>query len=140
MSVQNEVVTLEFTRDQALVVEQACELLARLRIGQFNRITEMMLKPNADTDLRDYCFRRDRANDALALASRLIYGETSYGAPDCQKDELYQRAWNIFSVLRYTRSWHDNPNGGFSVCYDKPMSFIDERLPKCGITKEDATV
>ena len=52
----NERVTLTLTREHARVVERACELFARLNIGQFNIVTEMLMDFRHGMD--DYCWRR----------------------------------------------------------------------------------
>ena len=56
---------LTLTPEQEYIVEQALELLARLHIGQFERIAELLCDPR-DTD---YCQRRDLARDLLRLAA-----------------------------------------------------------------------
>lgn len=62
---------LELTRKQAEAVKDACELYARLKIGQFERITEMLLDVQ---NAKDYCERRDLANDALKVATNHFTG------------------------------------------------------------------
>lgn len=126
---------LTLTPEQAAVVQMACEMLARMEIGQFNIISEQLLDVSA-MDIDEYCFRRDMANKALELSACLIYGQNSYGKPDISiKSDLHHRAWNVYQVLRYTRSWHENPKGGFTVNYDKPMNLTNEPLPKCKIER-----
>lgn len=127
---KKEQYTLTLSREQAIIVESACELYARLKIGQFNRITEMMLDIK---NVEDYCFRRDIADGILKTAACVIFGMNQYGLPDVTKDIPHNRAWDVYQVLRYTRSWHENPKGGWTVNYDKPMSLIGEPLPKCEI-------
>lgn len=133
MKNQGEKYILELTPEQARVVESACELYARLRIGQFERITEMLLNVR---DAEDYCFRRDIANGVLKASACAIFGINAWGQPDAKSDELHHRAWDVYQVLRYTRSWHENPKGGWTVNYDKPMSLIGEAVPKCCIEME----
>lgn len=128
----DEKFVLTLTREQASIVEDACELYARLKIGQFNRITEMMLRVSAS---EDYCFRREIANNILKSAACIIFGMNAYGMPDCKQDTEHHRAWDVYQVLRYTRSWHDHPEGGFTVNFDKPMTFIGEPLPECEIVE-----
>lgn len=134
-----EKVIIELSREQAMVVERACELFARLKIGQFNHITEQMMEydPGRKEDfLKGWCSRRDMANDILRCAANVIYGQNAYGYPDILKDVYHHRAWDVYQVLRYTRCWHDNPEGNkWSVCYDTPMSLIDEPLPNCEIVE-----
>ena len=52
---KQERVIVEMTREQARIVERACELLARLRLGQFEYIIEACL----DYGSENYCKRRD---------------------------------------------------------------------------------
>ena len=129
---------LTLTPDQEYIIEMACELFARLKLGQFFRITEMLLPLSAmNTD--DYCRRRDDANDALNLAACLIYGRNGYNTPDAMKDEYWYRAWGVYEVLRYTRSWHDFPEGGITVNFDRPISYDGQPLPTCRVTAQEET-
>lgn len=121
---------LTLTRDQAEVVKNALELFARLKIGQFNRITEMMLNVR---DVDDLCKRRDEADRLLKSAACFIYGRNPYGQPDAKQDDLYHRAWSVYEIIRYTMAWYDNPDGGFGCCYDEPMPYGDEPRPECGV-------
>lgn len=112
------------------MVQDACELFARLKIGQFNRITEHLL----DLSLNDYCERRDNANDLLRLASCLIFGRNAYGSPDLKtQDELHYRAWDIHTVLRHAMWEHDNPDpakrNNWCVFADTPYPHTSEPLP-----------
>lgn len=133
----NERVTLTLTREQALTVEKACELLARLNIGQFKTVTEMLLDFRRGVD--DYCHRRDMANDLLDLAAITIFGRGAYGQPDIKEKSVeHERAWLVYATLRHARSWHDHPEGGYTVNFDKPLP-TGEYTPKCEITKEENT-
>ena len=129
---KKERVILEMTREQADIVERACELLARLRLGQLEHITEACL----DLGSTEYFRRRDYVNPFFEAAAKVIYGVTAYGYPDCKKDEVFHRAWSVYEILRYTRCWHDHPEGcSWSVCFDPPINTLPnaEPLPKCEI-------
>ena len=65
MHSREERVTLTMNREQARVVERACELLACLNVGQFNIITEMLMDSRRGMD--DYCWRRDMAKEEKGL-------------------------------------------------------------------------
>ena len=67
---KKERVVLEMTREQAQIVERACELLARLHLGQFEHIIEACL----DFGSEDYCKRRDYVRPFLEAAAKVIYG------------------------------------------------------------------
>lgn len=130
-----ERVVLEMTREQAQIVERACELLARLRLGQLEHITEACL----DYGSTQYFKRRDYVNPFLEAAAKVIFGVTTYGYPDCKEDDVFQRAWSVYEVLRYTRCWHDHPEGGsWSVCFHQPLNRLPagEPLPKCEIMSQ----
>lgn len=124
---------LTLTRDQAIATMDALELYARLRIGQFNRITELLLDvQNAD----DYCKRREIANDLLNIVACVIFGKNAYGHPDCKKDKLHSRMWNIYAALRYKMAWHDHPEGGWTVNFDEPFPWDGEAVPDCKVAIE----
>lgn len=129
----NYVLTL--SDDQANIVKDACELYARLGLGQFNRITEMFL--DRAPLVEDYTKRRDEANSLLKQAAVAIYGEDDRGfvAPPRSVDR--ERAWNVYQVIRHAQAWHEHPEGGRTVNFDEPFSLIDELLPKCRIENDD---
>ncbi len=130
----NERVTLTVTREQAMVMERALELYARMHIGQTEDIPFMMM----DLRLEDFPRRRSLANDAFQLGMKIMHGENCYGRVDIpEKNEEHRRAWLLYATLRHTRSWHDEPEGNsWSVCFDPPMPEIDwDCMPKCEITE-----
>ena len=136
MKKKEERVILEMTREQANIVEKACELLARLHIGQFDMIIDACIM---DYKSVDYCKHRDLAKPILDEAAKAVYGVNIYGRPNVRRDDVHLRAWSVYQTLRYTRSWHDHPEGNpYSVCFDPPMAVLDEPLPKCQIVKKDA--
>lgn len=124
---------LTLTSEQEYIVEQALELLARLHIGQFERVAELLCDPR-DTD---YCKRRDLARDLLRLAAIVVFGRSPINYPDVKgKSTEHELAWTIYSVLRYTRSWHENPEGGIAVNYDEPLNLAGGPMPKCEIIQD----
>lgn len=126
---------LTLSREQARMVQDACELFARLKIGQFERITEMLL----DLSLEDYCDKRDLANALLKIVACTLLGSNEYRNPRTQPDELHHRAWNIHAVIRHCMAWHDHPEGNpYSVWFDKPWAHGDEALPEIEV-KETCT-
>lgn len=127
-------VVLELTPDQARTAMDALELYARLRIGQFERITDSVLDFK---NIEDYCMRRDAANDLMKVLKRIIYGKDGLGIPVIKKDELHYRAWNIYAAIRYHVAWHEHPEGGFGVHFDKPYPYGEEPVPECRIVSAD---
>ena len=122
-----EQVVLTLTREQAAAVEDACELAARLRMGQFNIITEQLIGlMNRDDVYRD----RDWANELLKTVAKMIFGTNQYGWPDIpEKSFECLRNIAVWTTLRHARAWHDHPEGGIGVSWDKPLGY-GEKMPK----------
>ena len=131
----SEHVTLTMTRDQAAVVERACELLSRLHIGQFDMITQELMHYDKS---ESWFKRRDTADGLMNMAAQVIFGKNSYGQPDVkEKDIDSMRAWTVYTTLRYARMWHDYPEGGTGVSWDKPLAYGEE-MPSCMITNKES--
>lgn len=139
----NERVFVEMSREQALIAENACELYARLKLGQFREITWHMLNMKTD-DSTFFWTRRDIANDLLELAAKYIYPPrndgSGYVVSSAEKDEDFNRAWDVYTALRHARAWHDNPEDGkisWSVCYDDPTNESGDGVVKCEIKGDE---
>ena len=127
----DERVAVTMTRDQARVVMNATELLARLYIGQVFTMPDLL----GDFSRSDYCERRDRAKEAFELGIKLLLGTNIYGQPDvAEKPIEHERAWAVYATIRHAISWHDYPEGGYTVNFDKPMGY-GEPMPKCEIVE-----
>lgn len=94
---QNCQYVLTLSPEQALVVEQACELYARLKIGQFETITEKLMD---DYSASDYGLRRDAANSLLRAAAEVIFGRDPHGQLNVSKGAQHKRAWAVYTTLR----------------------------------------
>ena len=134
MKENNERVTLTVTREQALLMERALELYARLHIGQTGMIPECLMDWAQD----DFRKKRDLADEALQLALKIMFGTNQYNQPDIkEKSEEQRRAWLLYTTLRYARAWHDEPDAskhGWSVMYDEPYNdILGEFSPVCKI-------
>lgn len=42
----------------------------------------------------------------------------------------------FFVALRHCLAWHDNPKGGWGVCYDEPYPWGGEAVPECRVITE----
>lgn len=110
---QNEQYTYQLllTEKQAKTIAHACEVYARIRMGQFNEIIHSCLDIKLNTD--DYCNRRDDAEQALLVARRFIYPELhglghSYGMGKFEDADL------SFDVYQVIRTKFGDPRGIFS--------------------------
>jgi len=92
MKEEKEVVVLEMTREQAQIVMNATELLARLHIGQFKEITWQFIEKFRKDGHFD-SERRDAVDDLLEQICRMIFGVNMYNRPDIrEKDIEHQRS------------------------------------------------
>lgn len=132
-----EKITLELTREHAQVVQDACEMLMRLKLGQTGYAVDTLIgfpKPDRDMDMNEYCLRRDMANDILKTALRVLLGDNKYGQPDSAKDEEESMAYEVWGTLRHTLYLHD---GGEYDTYDvrsrEPLNESGLTMPKCWV-------
>ena len=124
---------LELDEKQANILQGACEFYARVRMGQWGVI------PRACVDLRDedYCGKVQDCTDILLKARKTVYPELmdaghSYGVGKFEDGDM---AWELYEVVRHCQAWHNHPEGGMSVCFDKPMCFSGHKLAKCTATE-----
>ena len=128
-----ETITLTMTRDHAQVVQDACELLVRLKLGQTSYPTELMLGwPNykdKGMSMTEYCKRRDIANDILRAFLKAV------GNPEgTPKDDVENMAYEVFGTIRHALFMHDYPdNDGWSVASREPLSESGRTMPKCEV-------
>ena len=132
-----EVVFLEMTREQAQIVMNATELLARLHIGQFKEITWQFIEKFSKDGHFDSA-RRDAVDDLLEQTCRMIFGVNMYNRPDIrEKDIEHHRSWAVYATIRHALAWHDRPEGNpWSVAFDKPLGY-GEPMPKCEIKRKE---
>lgn len=116
---------LTLTEKQAGVVAAACEFYARMRMGQFQEVSQQMLQlePGGSDD---YLRRREMVDDLLLLARKYVYPDLrgpghSYGIG---KFEDADRAFDVYQVLR-----QHFPHDG-----REPFSYHD--LPECEVVEE----
>lgn len=128
-----EKIILEMSREQAYAVMNATELLARLEIGQFKEITWNFLERFTTPDGHFDADRRDHVDEMLEQVCRTIFGVNEYGWPDIgERSIAHERSWAVYATIRYALAWHDHPEGGDTVNFNKPLGY-GEPLPKCRI-------
>lgn len=132
---------LALTPDQLNVVSRACEFYARVLLGQFKEISFEITMQSIKDPLA--CEKRDAADDHLLMARSVLYPELfgwghSYGIGHSKRAD---EAFIVHQVLRYTRAWHCNPEGGITVDFGPPYPAHDIPIPECkvmdGTTKID---
>lgn len=108
-------VTLTLTEEQADTLLMALDTYSRLKMGQFNAVTDLF--PARDFD-------RGKAAEALRVARQAVMPELDprgyYGIRNLEAGEQARVAFDIQQVLRHALAWHRHPAGGIGVCYDDP--------------------
>lgn len=108
-------VTLTLTEEQADILLTALDTYSRLKMGQFNAVTDLF--PARDFD-------RKAAAAALLAARQTVMPELDprgyYGILNLEAGEQARVAFDIQQVLRHALAWHRRPEGGIGVCYDDP--------------------
>lgn len=141
---KSERVTLEMSREAAAVCENALELFARLKLGQFREITWKIMPDDwKEVNFDRWIRERDFADELLEMAAKHVFGTNNWGQPDVKaKDEEEMRACELYTTLRYTRMWHDYPEEGdtsWNVGFDKPLAQSGDVMPKCEIKEVENT-
>ena len=134
-----EKVILELSREHARIVQDACEMLMRLRLGQATYTTELMLGwPTHDSmDTKEYCMRRDAANKVLEAFLHIVLGTNGAGWPDGRKDEMENLAYEVWGTIRHMLYLHDYPNdNSYDVRSHEPIKESNYPMPKCKVVKE----
>jgi hypothetical protein len=130
MKIEKNIDTIELilTPEHAEIVSKACELYARIKMGQFDEIPFLCLSHQLVGD--EYCARREGAEKSLLEARKFIYPELhgcghSYGVG---KFVDADRAFDVYQVLRYALG---DPREPFQ---------LGEPLPVCKIKIGDCDV
>lgn len=135
MGITKERYVLTLTPEQLHVVERACEFYSRIRIGQLKEVdAEFCLYGVMSGASKDEYFKKiDLFRHKLEELEQIAFPD---GMNNLSKDERAEIAWNVYQVTRYVRSWHEHPEGGMTVNFDKPMDIGGVGLPLCEIKEE----
>ena len=140
---------LEMTPETAILVTRACEFYARAMWGQLgiiaddiaNNIPWERMPPKDSKEygeaFENWLTKRANAEEAMNEAKLSLFTElaenASYGVGHNRDSDI---VWQAYEVLRYARAWHDHPEGGITVDFNKPMKWTDEPLPKCRVEEK----
>lgn len=121
--------TLTMDAETARVVSRACEFYARILMGQWEELSwEMILRDETYAERRPVCEAFiERAR--MAAFPDLVRGQY-YGVGHDRKADT---AWQTHEVIRNAMAWHEHPEGGITVNFDKPMRVSDAPMPKCEV-------
>lgn len=118
---------------QLAVISAACELHARLAMGQFHTILYSALA-RIDIPSDRYVAIRDLLDDA----GRKVWG-CHGGHPGISNREIpddSRTAWDIYAVARRMLAFQNRPEGGYGTHFDKPLQVSDQPLPEVSTTDD----
>ena len=134
--------SINLPESDADLLIRALDIYSRLRLGQWDKVTEHASdvefdpKPPAESTsslwkVEDYT-KRHKYRDVLArwAAEYIAFVPNgSFGiASDAVEDDA-RIAYDMKEVLRHRLSWDRNPEGGWTVNFDKPMLWSKARVP-----------
>ncbi len=121
-------VTLTLTEEQADILLMALDTYSRLKMGQFNAVSDLF--PARDFD-------RKAAAAALLAARQTVMPELDprgyHGIESREVRDRARIAFDVEQVLRHALSWHRHPEGGITVNFDKPYWTSPEPRPRVEI-------
>jgi len=111
---------------QCYIMRNALENYARLLMGQFDMVFD------------NYRFQDNRkadwwedVNPKLKELKEILVNDESFK----YFAEEREISWELMQVLRYTQSWEDFPEGGWTVNFDKPLNLSSRPLAEAKIIK-----
>ena len=121
-------VTLTLTEEQADILLMALDTYSRLKMGQFNAVSDLF--PARDFD-------RGKAAAALQAARQAVMPELDprgyHGIESREIPDRARIAFDVEQVLRHALSWHRHPEGGITVNFDKPYWTSPDPRPRVEI-------
>lgn len=138
MSANDAIVEVRMSKDNACIVERACEFYARVLCGQFSEISDAVfhnelkrIRQESGEEAMHSAFnelveRRDNADESLKKVRAELFPDLAPCAHHgYMHSENTDRAFSMYQAIRYALAWHEHPEGGISVQFDKPMSPYD---------------
>ena len=133
----SKTVTLTLTEEHAQTVQDACEMLMRMKLGQTAMPTEFMIGYptilNNKAEIGRYCAMQEVAEQALST----FLLATGY-KEDKPKDQIEMLAYEIWGTIRHALWMHDHPRAdGWSTAAQEPLSESGLDMPKCEVSDDE---
>lgn len=117
---------LKITEDQAKIISKALDLYSRIFMGQFKEILDFQFGWKMELEDHEWCRK------ALQTVKRVATGlenNAYYGIFSEKISNKARAAYDIHQVIRNKLAWDNNPNGGITVNFDKPINTSAMPLP-----------
>lgn len=124
--VRNPQYQITLSQEQARVLMEALELVARLDIGQISYLWEHFTEQAIKNENVTY----DSAKVILdQLKSALFPGMHPNASTSISVWTVRARtAWDLLQVIRHRLTWDASPKGGMQMRFNKPMKVGDTNL------------
>lgn len=131
------------TIEQARVMMRAMDFYMRMLMGQFQEIEDLFFREEFDP-----VFERERDQQArgemsyyLKQLKKLVYPtleyNASWGITGRPCPERATMMYDVYKAMDHAISWHQNPKGGWTVNFDKPMHWYKSQpLPEIKVFTE----
>ena len=142
-------VTVTMNREYAGILMRACEFYSRVMCGQYDEISfdvadlqllkiyEEQGKVALHEAFHGIIDRRNKAEDVLREARAMqfpeLYPNAHYGLGYTKTTDM---AFSIYACVRHALAWHEHPEGGITVNFNKPRD-MGYGLPKVMIEEEE---
>lgn len=110
--------TIEVDESQAKTLVRACELFARINMGQLDVISEEF------PDHMHQDFLRHQLK-TLPVKPVAIHEGSDHA----------RISWDLYQTIRYRLAWDKNPEGGHTVDFSPPIKYGNSELAKIRIRK-----
>lgn len=115
---------MEMTEEQAHLVIRALDFFSRMRMGQWGELARLT-PPPSNGNIADYQAARDTVEDLLLQARDIVMPELKimhslHGSYSVFSFNDALAAWNVLRAIRSCIAWHNHPEGGVTVDFDRP--------------------
>lgn len=126
----NEIkIILEINENHANVVKSALDMYSRTLMGQFESIQWEMEK---HSDIWKNQELRETAAELLKTLKSAFYPELrnyqSWGISNIKNPLESKIAYEMYKVITSAMAWKENPEGGLTTSFDKPLQVSGEEL------------
>jgi len=129
---------LEMTEEQARMMIAALDFWMRMRMGQFGELIDLVMPVSPDGNVDDYLQKKECAEQVLLCVRNLLMPDlrgmnSLFGSYSVYKLPETERAFDLLKSIRSCIAWHNNPDGGYEVIYDRPHG----EAPKCEAVEDE---
>lgn len=125
-------VTLKLNAEQARIVSQATELLARLHLGQIGHVMDEIIM-RADITVE----QAERIRELSELLGTVITDmppNASFGIGSPKVPDRARVAFDIYQAVRNRLAYVRKPEGGMQVSFDAPSKLSEQPLPEVTVS------